>query len=821
MKLPLSWLGEFVAIEAGVEELCRGLTMAGLEVENAERIEPCFSGVFAARVLKVERHPDADRLSLCEVDAGSEVGTFSVVCGAPNVTAGMMAPFARVGARLAAAGHGQGNGGLEMAPPLEAAVIRGIRSEGMLCSERELGLSSDHTGILALSSDAVVGSELAGYLHMPDTVLDIAITPNRGDCLSILGLAREIAALFGAKLKMPTLGPVRAGGDGRTADDPALSVAIEVLAPDLCPRYAALRMTGVKIAASPIRVRRRLELCGMRALNNVVDATNYVMLEVGQPLHAFDMERIGEGAIVVRRAGEDREFVTLDDSRRALEPSDLVIADRRKPLAIAGIMGGLNSEVSDSTSNILLESAYFEPMTIARTARRLGLRSEASYRFERGIDRAGQVVALARVARLIRQTAGGREAGPAMDIEPRKVPLREIDFDLDAATAILGVKIAPGDVKGRLKALGASVKSAGRNRLLVTVPSFRADLNETADLAEEVARLRGLDEIPATLPLRSCAAPAPNPRRAFLKTTREVMTGCGLTEVRNIAFIAPADNERFLGPGGGGAVVVSNPLSAELSELRLSLVPGLLAALRFNLNRQAPSFHAFEIGKVFAMRDGVPSEEERLAGVGYGDFALGAVGQPAVGADFWIAKGIIEAYFRSLGIGATARFETEAAQRIPFVHPGRSARITLDGKLSGYVGELHPRESARLELDAPCALFELDLALLLAYGSVARQTIETPPRFPAIRRDVALVLDREVSAGSVAEAFREIPSPLLESVEVFDVYEGETIPRGKKSVALACRYRRKDRTLTDEEANRAHDAVVEQARTRLGAELRR
>ena len=582
MKLPLSWLAEFVTLEADVDELCRRLTLAGLEVESVERAAPGFSDVFVARVLKVERHPNADRLNLCDVDAGA-IGRFSVVCGAPNVRAGMIAPFARLGSRLIGSGHGIGGhrpASLQDAPPLQAAVIRGVRSEGMLCSERELGFSEDHAGIVALPDDAPLGVELASYLRSEDTVLDIAITPNRGDCLSILGIAREVAALFGLKLKQPAVKSAmlkpRAGQTETRVESQAESIdrasdtlAVEILAPELCPHYAGLPISGVKIGPSPIWIRRRLESCGMRALNNVVDATNYVMLELGQPLHAFDGAQIAARRIVVRRADQapggalDREFVTLDNVRRTLDPADLLIADPEKPLAIAGIMGGLNSEVGTATTDLVLESAYFEPMTIARTARRLGLRSEASYRFERAIDRGGQIRALARVAELIIRNAGGKVSAAAVDAEPRPAPERQVMLDLGAVNSILGVAVPGAEVRERLRALGAAVKPAGARRLLVTPPSFRPDLNETADLAEEIARLKGLAEIPATVPERAATPAPPNDYRSFIGAAREVMTGAGLTELRTIAFIAPADNQRYAGMGGE-AVRVTNPLSAEL-----------------------------------------------------------------------------------------------------------------------------------------------------------------------------------------------------------------------------------------------------------------
>ncbi|MGH7933624.1 MAG: phenylalanine--tRNA ligase subunit beta [Candidatus Binataceae bacterium] len=815
MKLPLSWLKEFVTLEAGLDELCHRLTMAGLEVENVERVAPTFTGVYVAKVLGVERHPNADRLNLCEVDAGA-AGRFRVVCGAPNVHVGMFAALAKVGARMAGGVHGEGTGSLETAVPLAAAVIRGVQSEGMLCSELELALSKDHEGIIELGADAMLGAEVAEYLQLPDAVLDIAITPNRGDCLSVLGLAREIAALFGTRLKMPRL---RLARRPRTGAEDYAALAVDIQAPELCPRYAALPMDHVKVGPSPVKIRRRLELCGMRALNNVVDATNYVMLELGQPLHAFDADRITEHAIIVRRAGDGREFTTLDNVGRMLDSGDLMIADRDKPLAIAGIMGGLNSEVGPSTERIILESAYFEPMTIARTARRLGLRSEASYRFERGIDRAGQVNGLLRVGELVRKFASGREAAPVLDIEPRPAPPRAIDLDLHAMAAILGVTVAAAEVRRRLKALGASVSPGGRNRFKVVPPPFRPDLNETADLAEEVARLAGLAEIPAIVPPRSSISSSANPARAFMRRTREVMLWCGLVEAKTIAFIAPADNQRFPGLDESASAVVANPLSAELSELRRSLMPGLVQALRFNLNREASALHAFEIGKVFGARDDAAVEYERIAAISYGDYAQASAGRPAIKAGFTTVKGIVETYFRTIGVPERVEF-TPPVGTAPFLHPGRSALVRLDGATLGCIGELHPAETLRLELNSTCVVFELDLTKLIAYGCQPRPAIEPPPKFPAVRRDLALVLDRGFPADKVLKAISEAKSALLESVEIFDVYEGDSVPSGKKSVALACRYRSKDRTLTDEEVNRAHAALVDQAKARLGAELR-
>jgi phenylalanyl-tRNA synthetase beta chain len=812
MKLPLSWLKEFVAIEASAAEISDRLSVAGLEVENIERIRPAFAGVSVGRVLTVERHPNADRLSLCEVDAGA-LGHFRVVCGAPNVRPGMVAPFAPVGARL---GGGRKGGAaaesLEDVTPLAAAEIRGVRSEGMLCSGRELGLSEDHSGILELEAGAPLGGDLANYLELDDTVFDIAITPNRGDCLSILGLARETAALFGLALKHPRIKTPKIAAGGECPE-------IEIHAPELCRRYAGLAMGGIRVEASPAWIRRRLELCGMRALNNVVDVTNYVMLELGQPLHAFDLDKIQGGRIIVRRAGDDREFVTLDNMRRQLSPDDLMIADGVRPLAIAGVMGGQDSEVSDATRRILLESAYFEPMTVARTARRLGLRSEASYRFERGIDREGQVRAINHAAELVRKLAHGRELAPVRDIEPQPASRREIELSLARVVDLLGVAMPRAEIRRRLVSIGAAVRSTGKDRLIIVPPSFRPDLNESADLAEEIGRLRGFEEIADRLPERAAAIMARNPLNAFIERTKDVMLGCGLTEIRTIAFTAPEDNRRFPGLTGGSPVVVTNPLSAELGELRTSLLPGLLAALRFNLNRQAAAMHAFEIAKTFDQRNGVPGESQRLAAISYGDFILPDVGSAPVVAGFFTVKGILETYFRTLGIFAQVTFAAADPSRVPYLHPGKAAAITLNGVAIGVAGELHPQEAMHLELSRSCALFELDFDTIAGYERQAKP-LEPPPRFPAVRRDLALVLDRGIPAATVIDTITQANQPLLESIEIFDVYTGEGIAPDKKSVALSLRYRNKERTLTDEEVNQAHEALVRTVLPRLNAQMR-
>lgn len=807
MKLPLSWLREFVPAAPAAAELGHRLSVAGLEVEGVERIRPPFGGVKVARLLDVRRHPNADRLNLCEVDAGPH-GRFRVVCGAPNVRPGMVAPLALVGARL---GGGKPEADLDTIAPLEAAVIRGERSEGMLCSGRELGLSEDHSGIFELPSDAPLGIDLAAHLQLDDEVLDIAITPNRGDCLSVKGLAREVAALFALEFAPPRLRPPKSG--------PGEPPPIEIRAPQRCQRYAALAMDGIRIAPSPALIRRRLELCGMRAVSNVVDITNYVMLELGQPLHAFDLHRLSGGRIVVREAGEDHRFVTLDGVARELAPTDLVIADAAQPVAIAGVMGGESSEVSAETSAILLESAYFDPMSVARTGRRLGLRSEASYRFERGVDRAGQAAALWRAAELVRRYAGGREAAPVADVEPAPAPVREIELDLARMAALLGVTIPRAKVRQRLISLGAKATNLNRDRLLVTAPSFRPDLREAADLAEEVARMSGLEEIPEHQPSRPTAIAPLSRHRELAAQAKTVLVGCGLTEIRTVALSAPADNRQFPGLSDNPSVVIANPLSAELSELRKSLLPGLLSALRFNLNRQARAFHAFELAKVFERAAAGPVEAFRLAGLHYGAFISSGIGKPALAGGFELAKGVLEMLLGAAKCRDALEFLPAAQSAAPYLHPGKSAAIRLDGEMLGFVGELHPEQALRIDLGQPCALFEIDFSRLVSRGAPAR-AIKPPPRFPATGRDLALVLDLETPAATVIRAIRELNIPWLESVEVFDVYTGEGVPAGRKSLALALRYRAAERTLTDEEVNRAHDNLVRSTLERFGAQLR-
>jgi phenylalanyl-tRNA synthetase beta chain len=811
MKLPLSWLKEFVPGDLDPGVLTERLSMAGLEVEAVERLKPAFSDVVVAKVLRVERHPNAERLSVCEVDGGG-AGRLNVVCGAPNVRAGMTSALAVVGARLAAEKNA---GDQACGPALEAAVIRGVRSEGMLCSERELGLFDDHRGIVALPDDAPVGQSLADYLELDDCVFDVAVTPNRGDCLSILGLAREVAALLGRKLSPARTKRIRSVK--RAAENSIAPIAIEITAPDLCPRYAALPMAKIAISDSPLWLRRRLKACGMRPVNNVVDVTNYLMLEIGQPLHAFDLDRLRQHRVIVRRAGEDRELETLDHVKRPLLKDDLVIADGEGPVAIAGVMGGLTSEVDNSTTRILLESAFFDPPSVTRTSRRLGLVSEASYRFERGVDRQGQIAALYRAAQLLSEVARGCEAGAVIDVEPQPQPIRQVEFSTKLITGLLGAAIPAGEAARRLRALGIKVKRTGKDSLEAVIPSFRADLREGADLAEEVARLTGLADIP-TLPCRpSAEVGGEDQRRELLRAIGERLSACGLSEIKSLAFTAPEENRTFGRLQGTGPVKVTNPLSAELSELRQSLICGLVAALRFNLRREAQACHLFELGKVFYREHDELREGLRVAALSYGELAFRGLGERGRRADLFTLKGMIEGCLDTLGLVDKAEFVRLPGELAPYLHPGTATDVRLKtGGLLGRLGELHPELALTLEVDYPVAVCELDVGELITYGSL-RKPVAPPPRFPAVRRDLALLLDRDFPAAQVRSVIAQADASLLESVELFDVYEGGSLPAGKKSVAVTCRYRAKDRTLTDQEVNLLHATVTSFAIERLGA----
>jgi len=799
LKAPRSWLAEFVDAPAA-DVLAAALTRGGLEVEGIERVGPDLSGVRVGHVIERAQHPNADRLSLCRVDVGD--GPVEIVCGAPNVAAGQKVAVVSPGATL------------PDGTKLGKAKIRGVVSNGMICSAKELGIAEESEGILVLPDDAPVGAPLTSVLSAGDEVLEVALTPNRGDCASILGLARETRAHFGGPLRMPPIDPVEQG-------DPAgASVAVEIEDPAGCPRYVARIVRGVTVGPSPAWLVARLAAAGMRSINVVVDVTNLILLELGQPLHAFDLATIRGGQIRVRRARADEKIATLDGVTRSLAADDLVIADAERAVAIAGVMGGAETEVGQRTTDLLLESAHFDPRSVRRTARRLGLSTEASYRFEREIDAHGVRRAADRAARLLAELAGGRVA-PGV-VEALGVPVDatpEIALEPARLNRLLGTEFSHDEIVALLARVEVTAQGDGAI-LRCRVPSHRNDLRRAVDLVEEVARIHGYDALPTTMPVETLR-PVPTLRsRTVVDAARDGLCAAGLVECMTLPFASAADWDR-IGLAEDDprrrAVALRNPLTDEESRLRTTLVPSLLGVARANRARQHDRVRAFEVGRVFApgANGGLPRETVQMAGVLVrGEPGLWDARQPAP--LYYEAKGAVEAALERLGFAA--RFDAEAAQ--PFLHPGASAAIAVERRVVGFVGELHPETAARFEIDAPCALFELDLGALAALAPAAVVYREVSP-YPSVRRDLAVLLGRDQAAGAVLDAIRATAGPQLVSADVFDRYEGRGVPEGRVSVAFRLVFQRPDRTLTDAEVARATERVVRMLADRFGGALRR
>lgn len=783
MKITLQWLREFVPVDIDLAALTHILSVGGLEVDGVEELGQDLRGVWVAEIVAMRPHPNADRLTVCELRTHD--ATVAVVCGARNMKPGDRVALAVPGTILP--------GGKK----IEASEIRGVASAGMLCSEVELGLANSSEGIFILASDASVGSPLATALGRDGTVLDISITPNRGDCLSVLGVAREVAALTGVKLRSSAM---RLKEKGRAAAD---EIAVRIDAPDLCARYAARVVRNVTIAPSPAWIQDRLRATGMRPINNVVDVTNYVMIELGQPLHAFDLQRLVRSEVVVRRAGTTRSIRTLDDQERLLEADDLLITTGDAPIAIAGVMGGLDSEVCDATRTILLESAWFNPASVRRTKKRLDLNSEAAYRFERGTDPEGVLRALDRAAELLQQVCGGDIAPGVVDVFPGNEPRAAIELRRSRIERILGLPVPPAQIRNAMKRIGARVETAGK-AMRVVPPSWRSDLEREIDLIEEVARILTYEAIPTRLPAAPMVSSQVPDRMRFGRRVSDLLTALGLTESLTVSFASSRMNHLFPGDAEfDPAVRVINPMVQEESEMRRSLLPGLLATVRVNRNQGAAGVPLFSIGKVFGGGDKA-REGWRLAFVLVGRVGAAGLAQ-ARDYDFSDAKGIVEAIFSLLRLdGESAWLRDETARAF---HPGKTAEIRLGETPVGRLGALHPEVEAELELSGANWLCELDLEKLLSYEGAPR-VYEELPRFPAVIRDLAVIVSKDSSADAIPRFVRSRANPLIEQVTLFDEYVGAPIPSDKKSLAYSIAYRSRERTLTDEEVNRLHEEVV-------------
>jgi phenylalanyl-tRNA synthetase beta chain len=814
MKVTLNWLKQYVDFNWPPEELTERLTMLGLEVEGVRKIAAAFDGVVVAQVITRDKHPNADKLSLCRVNDGQ--GERQIVCGAQNFKAGDKVPLILPGASLPL------KPGETQPFTIKVGKIRGVESHGMMCSHEELGLDPEaighkkEEGLLILREDAKVGQPFAEYLGRSgsDVVYDLEVTPNRPDLNSVVGIAREIAALTGNELRLPEI---------KLVETPAVrcrdlvSVWIEDAA--LCPRYTARIVNGVKVGPSPEWLRSTLEKVGIRSISNVVDVTNYVMLEIGQPLHAFDYHLLAQQAgqqpsIVVRHAGPGEKFKTLDNQERTLAAEMQLIADDQKGIALAGVMGGANTEINDRTVDVLIESACFSPTNIRRTSKALGLRSESSYRFERGADVGICDWASRRAAQLILETAGGRLAEGVVDIYPQPAEPKPLTLRFSKSKDLLGIGISHAEQIAGLVRLGLALVRQEPGECTFAVPSWRVDLKREVDLIEEVGRLFGVEKIPATPPRGALGSNAFDGVYDQIADARRILTGLGLNEAQGQTLISSAE----FGHGRTDAAMLANPLSGDMDMLRPSLLPGLIHSLRHNLTRKNHDVAMFEIGRVFAQTNGQTREERHVALAITGQRAqpFWSGGDREAKYDIYDLKGLVEEFLEQFGLRGLA-FGKRPESTPLFLE---SAAVTLGGKLPlGETGQLLPALAKKYDLRDAVFLAEFNLDILLAKRNAAR-AYKPLPQFPSSRRDVAILVPESVTHEAVLQSVKQAKAPHLEAVELFDVFRGQGIPEGRKSLAYAFTYRAADKTLTDADVNAAHEKVLQGLQTQLKAELR-
>jgi phenylalanyl-tRNA synthetase beta chain len=818
MKITLNWLKQYVDFDGTPDELAERLTMLGIEVEGVKKLGGEFAGVVVAQVLTRDKVPGSDKLSVCKVNDGT--GERTIICGAQNHQ-----PGDKVALILP-------NFALPLKPgDKEPFVIKerkvfGITSQGMMCSPQELGLPDQVDGLLILPKDAKVGQPFAEFLGRPagDVLYDLEVTPNRPDLNSLIGIAREIAAVTGNALKIP---PAEIKESGPAA---AELVSVRLDDTELCPRYAARVVRGVKIGPSPDWLKQTLEKVGIRSINNVVDVTNFVMMETGQPLHAFDYHLIAKGkdgkpVIVIRRATEAEKFTTLDGQARTLTGEMLLIADESKAIALAGVMGGQNTEINDATADVLIESAYFKPQNIRATAKKLDLRTEASYRFERGADIGICDWAARRAAQLILETAGGQLAEGIVDAYPKPAAQKEITLRHRRTNELLGIELRPEQMEYYLGQLG--LKMTGRKARPVDaegppepatfrIPTFRVDLKREVDLIEEIARLHGIDKIPSTPPRAAVGTNEFDALFDQLAGAREILTGLGLDEAQGQTLISNTKCKAQTGE----LLALANPLSSDMDVLRPSLLPGLLDSLRHNVSRKNNDAALFEIGRVFVRADGVVREERRvaIAMTGLRNPAFWSGGEREAKCDVFDLKGVLESFLEQLGLRGMS-FARRAESTAMFLE---SATIQLGKNTLGEFGQLSPAVARENDLRDAVLLAELnlDVVLSLARRNASVKTFKPLPAFPAIRRDVAMLVPEAATHEAVLNAVKTAKPQNLERVELFDVFRGKNVPEGSKSMAYAFTYRSAEKTLTDAEVNTAHEKLVAQFKQSLQAVIR-
>ncbi len=822
MKVSLKWLSEYVDVPSDVKAFCDRLDLTGTGVEGVEKTGAALDGVMVGHVETCEAHPDSDHMHVVTVNVGADEPV-QIVCGAPNIAAGIKVPVATVGAVLP--------GDFK----IKKSKLRGVASAGMCCSCRELGLGADHEGIWILPEDAPVGMPFADYAKLSDTVLDLEITPNRPDCLSVAGFAREVGAMYQRDWTNPLAemaAKLAPAADGAPVDE-AVSVTIDD--PTRCPRYTARVIRGCKVGPSPDWMVERLAAIGQRSINNIVDVTNYILFLLGQPLHAFDLDKLtgedGRARIVIRAAEDGEELTTLDGEKRTLTSDMTVIATPEQgAVALAGVMGGLETEVTDGTVNILLEAATFEAGRTSRTSRNLGLISESSLRYERGVDDHGIEERSAAAAALIVEVAGGTVSAAStndagiVDEWPLVSEPIDLAFRIPRFCAMMGADIPRAFIIDTLERLGCEVADgADADTLAVVAPTFRPDLVREIDLYEEVLRLWGMDRIPATLPGGRERVGTRTQAEHVLDTINRALRASGLNETMTYSFAEPGDLERLRMPadGLGEPVELINPLNADQSVMRQSIIPGLLRSVAYNQSRGVKNVQLYETGVVFYAHEGKkqPKEKRKVAAVLAGAMRDAGWNDAPAAFDFFDGKGAVENLARELAL-PKLRFKALAADEVPHLQPGRAAAVLSGGTELGWVGELHPLAVDAFEADAPVVAFELDVDALVKASRPARDYRDVPT-FPAVSMDVAFVVDEAVTCEKIMQCMTSAGGKLLEDARLFDVYrDEERVGAGKKSMAFALTYRAPDRTLTSEEVDKAHDRLVKKVAGATGAEVR-
>jgi len=821
MKISLKWLGRYINVTAyqkDPDKLTGLLTNGGLEVEGIVNLAKAFENVVVGQILEKNKHPNADNLTLCLVAVGPAASDQRrIVCGAKNHSAGDKVVVALPGAVL------PGDFTIKL------SKIRGEESQGMLCSEKELGLSTESQGIVILPADAPIGVPFAQYSKNDDVIFDIKVTPNRSDCLSHFGLAREVSTLTGDKFEFP-LTPFT---EGRESTRKLIKVTVEDA--ERCPRYAGRVVQNVKIGPSPEWMKKLLESVGLRSINNVVDVTNFVMMELGQPLHAFDLATLEGPQIIVRRAHSGEKFSTLDEKELTLEGTELVICDAKRPVALAGVMGGLNSGVSEKTSDVFIESAYFLPSAVRRAARRHGLDTDSSYRFSRGVDPDAINLALNRACQLLMEVAGGTVCTDSYDYYPRPVAKPRIELDLAFISARLGVNVESIEAKRLLERTGCDVSGSGV-KLLVNPPAYRSDLKIQEDLGEEILRLKGFSQIPETLPQMTGEPVFDSPQHFLEGRLAKTFASLGLAQATNLSFTQSKFENEFLGAAPRGradelgldlnvkSIGLTNPINQDLEVLRVSLVPSLARNGAFNLRHGRARGGLFEIAPVFAMKemDDIRdekrpfSEETHLGAILWGEDETHWA-KPVNVPIYYRLKAILEGFLKSWQYKS---FRIDPLHDVPaFLHPGQNARIFVEGKAVGFIGVLHPLVADRMEFKVPVAVMELNLKNLFA-GQPRSSRAKPLPKFPTVERDVALLCPVILAAGEIRAELMKAGGQLVMSCEIFDLYEGEKLPPDKKSMAFRLVYQDPNKTLSDDDVNALHQKAVNQVVQKLGLSVR-